>query len=161
MLVKLCCVGTWLLLPALAAASCWEAAGARHGVEPALLKAIAWKESRGHAGAVGPLLKDHHMALGLMQINSVHLPLLARFGIRREQLFDACTSQQVGAWLLSDCMARFGATWRAVGCYYAGPNSSQLGAQLAYVRDVQRYYAGYQRQEALAGAALAAGTGEQ
>ena len=47
-----------------------------------LLKAIAWKESRGWTGAVGPKLKDGNRALGLMQINTIHLPNLARFGIR-------------------------------------------------------------------------------
>jgi hypothetical protein len=43
-----------------------------------------------------PKLKDGNRALGLMQINTIHLPNLARFGIRREHLFDACTSQKVG-----------------------------------------------------------------
>mgnify|MGYP000207967066 CR=1 FL=1 len=133
--------------PIAASATCWEAAGERYGIDPILLKAIAWKESRGHPNAVGPKLKDGNVALGLMQINTVHLPTLAQFGIRRENLFDACTSQEVGAWVLSNCIGEFGATWKAVGCYYAGPKSKNTVAQIGYVKDVQNFYAGYKRQE--------------
>lgn len=129
-----------------AAASCWDEAGRSYGIDPLLLKAIAWKESRGWTGAVGPKLPDGNRALGLMQINSVHLPTLAQFGIRREHLFDACVSQKVGAWVLADCIQRFGYTWKAVGCYYAGPASKNVAAQVEYVLDVQRFYEGYRRQ---------------
>jgi soluble lytic murein transglycosylase-like protein len=134
------------VLPIAASASCWDEAGREYGIDPLLLKAIAWQESRGWTGAVGPKLKDGNRALGLMQINTVHLPTLAQFGIRREHLFDACVSQKVGAWVLADCIQRFGATWKAVGCYYAGPASKNIAAQVQYVRDVQRHYEGYRRQ---------------
>jgi len=130
-----------------AQASCWEEVGDSYGIDPLLLKAIAWKESRGWTNAVGPQLPDGNRALGLMQINTIHLPDLARVGIRREDLFDACTSQRVGAWILARCIADFGATWKAVGCYYAGPASKNTAAQAGYVVDVQRFYAGYQRVE--------------
>lgn len=136
-----------LIAPGVAHATCWLEAGQQYGVETALLKAIAWQESRGYPNAVGPKLPDGNVALGLMQINTIHLPTLAKFGIRREHLFDACTSQKVGAWVLADCIQRFGATWKAVGCYYAGPASKNVPAQLEYVQSVQRYYAGYVRQE--------------
>jgi len=141
--------------PALCHASCWEEAGQRYGIEPTLLKAIAWKESRGWPKAVGPKLPGGNQALGLMQINSIHLPALAQYGIRREHLFDACVSQKVGAWVLADCINRFGSTWKAVGCYYAGPASKNTAAQVEYVLDVQRFYAGYKRQEQEAQVAVA------
>lgn len=139
-----------LAAPVVASASCWEAVGRRHGIDPLLLKAIAWKESRGHANAVGPALPGGYVALGQMQINTIHLPELAKYGIKREHLFDACTSQEVGAWVLSDCISKFGATWKAVGCYYAGPKSKNIPAQEEYVADVQRFYKGYKQQELLA-----------
>jgi soluble lytic murein transglycosylase-like protein len=135
-----------LLVPVAASATCWEEAGQWYGIDPLLLKAIAWKESRGWTGAVGPKLPDGNRALGVMQINTIHLPVLSQYGIRREDLFDACTSQKVGAWVLADCIQRFGATWKAVGCYYAGPASKNVAAQVEYVMDVQRYYDGYRRQ---------------
>ena len=127
-------------------ANCWERAGAMHGIDPLLLKAIAWKESRGNPQAVGPKLSDGNVALGLMQINTTHLKTLKQFGIEREQLFDACISQKVGAWILADCVTRFGLVWKAVGCYFTGPNSSNVTAQLSYVSDVQKIYAGYQSE---------------
>jgi lytic transglycosylase, catalytic len=141
--IRACMVAGFALLPAVASASCWEEAAQRYGIDPLLLKAIAWQESRGWTGAIGPKLPDGNQALGLMQINTIHLPALAKFGIRREDLFDACINQKVGAWILADCMRRFGQIWRAVGCYYAGPGSKNFSAQEKYVSGVRRYYEGY------------------
>jgi soluble lytic murein transglycosylase-like protein len=124
-------------------ANCWEDVGARYKVDPLLLKAIAWKESRGKANAVGPKLKDGNRALGMMQINTIHLPQLATRGISKEHLFDPCTNQEIGAWVLSNCIRQFGNTWKAVGCYYTGGASKNTVAQTAYVKDVQRFYRGY------------------
>lgn len=132
--------------PVVASASCWEEAGASYGVDPLLLKAIAWQESRGWTGAIGPKLPDGNRALGLMQINTIHLPELARHGIHREHLFDACVSQKVGAWVLADCIRRFGSTWRSVGCYYAGPGSKNFAAQEQYATSVRKHYEGYKQQ---------------
>jgi soluble lytic murein transglycosylase-like protein len=129
------------------AASCWENAGQEYGIDPLLLKAIAWKESRARSDALGPVLPDGNRALGLIQINSIHLPILEIAGIHRDDLFDACVSQRVGAWLHADCIHRIGPTWKAVGCYYTGPASKNITAQVEYARDVQRYYDGYLRQE--------------
>ena len=134
------------LVPVVSSASCWEEAGRQYGIDPLLLMAIGWKESRGWTGAVGPQLADGNRALGVMQINTIHLPVLAAYGISREDLFDACTSQKIGAWVLANCIERFGQTWKAVGCYYTGPASKNIAAQTQYVSDVQRYYAGYLRQ---------------
>lgn len=135
------------LLPRLSGASCWDQAAATYGMDPLLLKAIGWQESRGWSHAVGPRLPDNNRALGVMQINTVHLPTLKHSGIVRQDLFDACISQTLGAWVLADCMLKFGDTWRAVGCYYAGPNSKNFSKQASYVQDVQRHYEGYRRQQ--------------
>ncbi len=124
-------------------ANCWDEAGARFGIDPSLLKAIAWKESRGWTHAIGPQLRDGHRALGLMQINSIHLPQLQKHGIRREHLFDPCVSQHVGAWILADCIHHTGNTWAALGCYVAGPASRAVQAQARYAVDVQAYYEAY------------------
>lgn len=135
-----------MYLPQWVLGACWEQAGASYHIDPLLLKAIAWQESRGWSKAVGPKLKDGNRALGLMQINTIHLPALARHGIQRQHLFDPCVSQQVGAWVLADCIKRFGQKWKAIGCYYAGPASKNTRAQEQYVRAVQKFYAGYQAQ---------------
>lgn len=136
---------------------CWEQAGASYNIDPLLLKAIAWQESRGWTKAVGPKLKDGNRALGLMQINTIHLPALAKNGIRREHLFDPCVSQKVGAWILADCVKKFGPKWKAVGCYYAGPGSRNTAAQEQYVLSVQRFYAKYKAQNQQSNLTMAAG----
>jgi hypothetical protein len=104
-----------------ASASCWEEAGGRYGVHPWLLAAIATVESGLNPRAVN---RSHEsrtgsVDLGLMQINSRWLPVLARYGITREGLLEPCTSVMVGAWILADLFARHGATWEAVGAYNA------------------------------------------
>lgn len=122
---------------------CWLEAGQMYGVDPVLLMAIAWKESRGHIHSVGPTLRDGNRALGLMQINTIHMPLLQRHGIHREDLFDPCVSKKIGAYVLADCLKKFEASWHSVGCYYGGPRSRAYTAMRNYERDVRRYYQGY------------------
>ncbi len=106
-----------------AEAFCFDAAGERYGVSPALLRAIARVESGLNAAAIN----DSHEAstgsvdLGLMQINSAHLPRLSAWGISREKLLtDACLNVMVGAWLLVQHMARNGHDWNGIGSYNAG-----------------------------------------
>jgi hypothetical protein len=104
-----------------AAASCWEKAGERYRVDPHLLAAIAKVESNFKPDAVNASheRRTGSVDLGLMQINSSWLPTLARHGVTRERLFDACTSIHVAAWILADLFSRYGVTWEAVGAYNA------------------------------------------
>lgn len=57
--------------------------------------------------------------IGLMQINSIHLPVLMNRGIGKNELLDGCTNVKVAAQLLREKMNRWGNNWRAIGAYHS------------------------------------------
>lgn len=57
--------------------------------------------------------------VGATQANSVHFETLRKYGIRRDDLLDACTSVYVGAWLYAKKVRKYGNTWTAVGAYHS------------------------------------------
>lgn len=103
-------------------ATCYESAGARYQLSPALLRAVATVESNHNPAAMN---RSHQAAtgsydIGLMQINSRWLPKLERYGITESGLVsDPCLNVQVGAWILSDALRRHGNDWVGVGAYNA------------------------------------------
>lgn len=109
-----------------ALATCWNTAAELHGVSARLLYAIARVESglNPHAVNRSHQAKTASYDIGLMQINSRHLPRLSAFGVREIDLYDTCVNLQVGAWLLADLFGRHGASWDSVGAYNA--SCSQL-----------------------------------
>ncbi len=109
-----------VLMP-LAARACWDDAAARYGVSPHLLYAVARAESDLNPSAVNLTHRARTKSydIGLMQINSSHLPTLARFGIAERDLYEPCTNIMVGAWLLAGQFSRQGVSWDAVGAYNA------------------------------------------
>lgn len=131
-------IGAALLLAAScfaahAADNCFEQAGAYQGVNPTVLRAIVWFESKGDANAIHRNT-DGSVDIGQAQINSIHFSTLARYGVPRRALTDACVNVFVAAWLLKQKMVRHGNTWRAIGAYH-----SETPAQRdAYARSIQR-----------------------
>lgn len=99
-------------------AFCFDEAAQRHSVNSNVLRAIAKHESRMKADMVVQNTNGTE-DLGLTGINSVHLPLLARFGIDKTSLLDACVNLNVGAWLLRKKIIKYGNTWQAVGAYHS------------------------------------------
>ena len=104
-----------------AQATCWEAAASKFGVNPMLLQAVAYVESNLNPDAMNfsHLKRTNTFDIGLMQINSSWLKQLKSFGIDQDALRVPCVNLQVGAWILSDLLSRFGDTWNAVGAYNA------------------------------------------
>lgn len=99
-------------------AQCFEWASRRYGMSTHLLQAIALQESGLNPRAVNRNTNGS-TDIGLMQINSSWTPVLARYGIRTEDLWDPCTNILVGAWILGDNLARLGPTVEALGAYNA------------------------------------------
>lgn len=60
-----------------------------------------------------------------MQINSSWLPKLSRVGVKQSDLLDPCTNIQIGAWILSDNIKRYGFGLKAIGAYNAVSNDKQ------------------------------------
>ena len=122
------------LCAAFPAQACWDDAAQRYQVSSALLYAIARTESGLNPLAVGRN-GNGSRDIGLMQINSAWLPTLAAHGINERELFEPCTSIEVGAWILAGNVSRLGYTWDAVGAY----NARSPALRRAYVDKVRRH----------------------
>jgi len=114
-------LGLLLFAIAMPVHACWQDAAARYGIDARLLHAIARQESslNPHAINRSQIARRGSVDIGLMQINSRWLPILARHGLSESDLFNPCTNLQVGAWILAQAFARYGPTWEAVGAYNA------------------------------------------
>jgi soluble lytic murein transglycosylase-like protein len=119
LLIQVAIVGG-MFIPSISSA-CWTDAERLYGVSSHLLYAVARAESGLNPGAVNLTHRTRTGTydIGLMQINSGHLPKLASLGIAEGDLYDPCTNIKVGAWLLADSFARHGVSWEAVGGYNA------------------------------------------
>lgn len=123
-----------------AAADCIEGAARHFGTDADVLRAIAIVESRVRPQAVRANL-DGSTDRGLFQINSIHLPELARAGVGPADLHDVCLSSHVAALLLKRKMVRFGNNWTAVGAYH----STKPAKRDVYSAKVRAVYEGIQK----------------
>ncbi|EBN4581192.1 lytic transglycosylase [Salmonella enterica] len=126
----------------LRAADCFESAGKDAGIDPDLLRAIAWQESRLHYDAIGKNPVSGY-GMGLMQIDSQHLAYMRTRGIDRELLVsDICTNIYSGALILAQAFNKWGPTWEAVGAYNAGfaGTPKQHFRRMAYARKIYTVY---------------------
>ncbi|MBR7895499.1 lytic transglycosylase domain-containing protein [Burkholderia multivorans] len=109
--------GAWFA-SANAHADCFDEAARYQKVNPLILRAIAWQESRNRPSALNKNTNGS-VDYGLMQINSVHLSALSRYGIDRDTLMEPCKNVYIAAWHLRQKMNRYGNTWQAVGAYHS------------------------------------------
>ena len=129
------------LLATHARADCFDDAASFHHVNPTILRAIDIVESGGKPWAVGHNANGT-VDIGAMQINSIHLAELARYGMTKDDLFDGCKSIYTGAWLLRKAIDRYGNTWQAIGTYHSSTPAlrDQYAAKVkAIAEQLQRY----------------------
>jgi len=123
-------------------ADCFDDAASYHHVNADVLRAIAWEESNNRADA-RRTNTNGSVDYGLMQINSVHLDTLARFGIGTEDLMVACKNVYIAAWHLQRQMAKYGNTWAAIGAYHSATPAlrdayaSRIAAKLNALKDAR------------------------
>ncbi|MEX3815683.1 lytic transglycosylase domain-containing protein [Paraburkholderia sp. BR13439] len=117
---------------------CFDKAGAYQGVNPHVLRAVAWRESKGDATAINRNANGS-IDVGQLQINSIHFPELASQGIPHRALADPCVNIFVAAWLLKQKMVRYGNTWRAIGAYH----SESPRERDSYARSIQAILVGW------------------
>lgn len=116
-IVAMFAAGAWFA-SAPARADCYDEAAKYQKVNPLVLRAIAWQESHNRPEALNKNANGS-TDYGLMQINSIHLPTLSRYGITKDTLMEPCKSVYIAAWHLHRKMDKYGNTWQAIGAYHS------------------------------------------
>ena len=121
---------------------CWDEAARYHGLDPWLLYAVAYTESSHNPNVISKANRNGTYDIGLMQINSVWLPTLKKYGISQQTLTNACASTYVGAWIMAQNVRRYGYSWKAIAAYNVGsvedPRRREIGYR--YARKVYAHY---------------------
>lgn len=118
------------------ARGCWDGAAKAYGLDPWLLMAIAKVESSFNNVAINKN-KNNSTDLGMMQINTIWLPTLQKFGIKPEDLMNPCTSIFVGAWIMAQNIKNFGYNLDGIGAYNSPGN---VKIRRDYARKVYKAY---------------------
>ncbi|MDD8637405.1 lytic transglycosylase domain-containing protein [Escherichia coli] len=107
--------------------SCSNEAGTMSRIEPNLIKAIALVESNLKKDSIGKNRDKNNniksLDYWLMQINQMHIPLLKKRGIikdERDLLDNPCLNIKIGTEILYNHFSRCGVTWQCLGTYNAG-----------------------------------------
>lgn len=86
---------------------------------PATIIISVLKTENGKIGSASPNTNGT-FDFGPMQINSIWLPSLARFGITQSMLqYNPCVNVNVGTWILSQKIAGSPRLWQGVGDYHS------------------------------------------
>ena len=111
---------------------CWDQAAKYHGLDPWLLYAVAYVESRHNPSVISKPNRNGTYDIGLMQINSIWLPELRRYGIDTRMLKNACASTYVGAWVMAKNVRRYGYSWKAIAAYNVGSVEDPVRRRIGY-----------------------------
>jgi hypothetical protein len=96
-----------------------EQAASEHGIDPMLINAVIWVESRFIPNAKSPA-----GARGLMQLMPATAAYLAkRMGERSAHAYDPAFNVRAGSLYLAEMIEKFGDEQQAVAAYHAGPGN--------------------------------------
>jgi len=115
---------------------CWDRAGKIYGVDPWLLMAVAKVESNFNRNAIN-INKNKSVDIGMMQINTIWLPTLNKYGITKQDLLHPCTSIFVGAWIMAQNLRKFGYNYDGIGAYNSPKN---IKIRRNYAKKVHKAY---------------------
>ncbi len=105
-----------------------------YAVELRLLLAIAKSESEFNPKAINKNAKGS-IDRGIMQVNSWWIEKLRKYDRKaniEQALYDPHYNIKVGAWILQQCVRKFGHTWRAVDCYNKGAKKARSSSRYVY-----------------------------
>lgn len=114
-------------------------AGQAYKINPKLLWAIAYKESRFNTLAINKANKNKTYDIGIMQINSSHLKWLKRdYGISEKDLFTKPKINiYVGALILRKCFDKHGANINGLTCYNGRIKDNPYGKDVLAILEKQ------------------------
>ncbi len=116
-------------------------------IEPNLIKAIALVESNLKKDSIGKNRDKKNniksFDYGLMQINQMHIPMLKKRGIikdERDLLDNPCLNIKIGTEILYKHFSRCGMTWQCLGTYNAGFAMDNQKKRLQYAQKIHIVY---------------------
>lgn len=116
-------------------------------IEPNLIKAIALVESNLKKDSIGKNRDKKNniksFDYGLMQINQMHIPMLKKRGIikdERDLLDNPCLNIKIGPEILYKHFSRCGMTWQCLGTYNAGFAMDNQKKRLQYAQKIYIVY---------------------
>ncbi|EIN2720000.1 lytic transglycosylase domain-containing protein [Escherichia coli] len=130
-----------------ASSACFNEAGTMFRIEPNLIKAIALVESNLKKDSIGKNRDKKNniksFDYGLMQINQMHIPMLKKRGIikdERDLLDNPCLNIKIGTEILYKHFSRCGMTWQCLGTYNAGFAMDNQKKRLQYTQKIYIVY---------------------
>ncbi|EED0459256.1 lytic transglycosylase domain-containing protein [Escherichia coli] len=130
-----------------ASSACFNEAGTMFRIEPNLIKAIALVESNLKKDSIGKNRDKKNniksFDYGLMQINQMHIPMLKKRGIikdERDLLDNSCLNIKIGTEILYKHFSRCGMTWQCLGTYNAGFAMDNQKKRLQYAQKIYIVY---------------------
>ncbi|EKD5773869.1 lytic transglycosylase domain-containing protein [Escherichia coli] len=130
-----------------ASSAFFNEAGTMFRIEPNLIKAIALVESNLKKDSIGKNRDKKNniksFDYGLMQINQMHIPMLKKRGIikdERDLLDNPCLNIKIGTEILYKHFSRCGMTWQCLGTYNAGFAMDNQKKRLQYAQKIYIVY---------------------